>query len=161
MTGTAAQQENEGSRDMSANPLTLQEHSGIASAVERYYRKLGDETSFVEGYENLKVYTKLGKYQDTYVAFVRYDMRIRDVYTRVPGLGTVYVTGDGEGRYQVETDAADQEIQDFVETVAAHEDVQELFQETKDSYQEAVRSDALLQEALLDLKEAYEDSTGS
>ena len=49
MTGTAAQQENEGSRDMSANPLTLQEHSGIASAVERYYRKLGDETSFVEG----------------------------------------------------------------------------------------------------------------
>lgn len=161
MTGTAAQQENEGSRDMSANPLTLQEHSGIASAVERYYRKLGDETSFVEGYENLKVYTKLGKYQDTYVAFVRYDMRIRDVYTRVPGLGTVYVTGDGEGRYQVETDAADQEIQDFVETVAAHEDVQELFQKTKDSYQEAVRSDALLQEALLDLKEAYEDSTGS
>ena len=52
------------------------------------------------------------------MAFVRYDMRIRDVYTRVPGLGTVYVTGDGEGRYQVETDAADQEIQDFVETVA-------------------------------------------
>jgi hypothetical protein len=45
--------------------------------------------------------------------------------------------------------------------VAQHEDVQKLMTKTQKAYQEAVRSDALLQEALLDLKNAYENSTGS
>ena len=94
----------------------------------------------MEGYENLNVYTKLGKYQDTYVAFVRYDMKIRDVYTGVPGLGTLYVTEDEDGKCQVETQVEEDEIHDLVQ---------------------AVQSDALLKEALLDLKQAYEDSAGS
>ena len=84
--------ENEGWENMADNPLLKGEYPQVTRAVEAYYSALGDETSFVEGYENLNVYTKLGKYQDTYVAFVRYDMKIRDVYTGVPGLGTLYVT---------------------------------------------------------------------
>jgi len=36
-----------------------------------------------------------------------------------------------------------------------------LIEETQTAYHEAVQSDALLQEALMDLKNAYEDSTGS
>ena len=82
----------------------------MTRAVEAYTGALGDETSFVEGYENLNVYTKLGKYQDTYVAFVRYDMKIRDVYTGVPGLGTLYVTEDEDGKCQVETQVEEDEI---------------------------------------------------
>lgn len=153
--------ENEGCESMADNPLLSEEYPEVTAAVESYYRMLGDETSFVEGYENLKVYTKLGKYQHTYVAFVRYDMKIRDVYTRVPGLGTVYVTEDADGKCQVDAQVEDDEIKAYVDLLTGHEDVQTLFQETQSAYQQAVQSDALLQEALLDLKQAYEDSTGS
>lgn len=37
-------------------------------------------------YDHFKIYTKSGKYKDTYVAFVRYDMKIKDIYTEVPDL---------------------------------------------------------------------------
>lgn len=153
--------ENEGCETMADNPLLPEEYPEVTAAVKEYYRTLQDKTSFVEDYENLKVYTKLGKYEHTYVAFVRYDMKIRDVYTRVPGLGTVYVTEDKDGKCQVETQVEDDEIKNYVDLVTGHEDVQALFQETQEAYQQAVQSDALLREALLDLKQAYEDSTGS
>ena len=42
------------------------------------------QSPFAEGYENLKTYTKRGKYKDTYLAFVRYDMKIKDIYTMAP-----------------------------------------------------------------------------
>lgn len=153
--------ENEGCENMSENPLLLEEYPEVTDAVKDYYRTLQDETSFVEDYENLNVYTKLGKYEHTYVAFVRYEMKIRDIYTRVPGLATVYVTEDEDGKCQVETQVEDDEIKSYVDLVTEHEDVQALFQEVQEAYQQAVQSDALLQEALLDLKQAYENSTGS
>ena len=153
--------ENEGWENMADNPLLKGEYPQVTRAVEAYYSALGDETIFVEGYENLNVYTKLGKYQDTYVAFVRYDMKIRDVYTGVPGLGTLYVTEDEDGKCQVGTQVEEDEIHDLVEAVTGHEDVQALLTETQNAYRQAVQSDALLKEALLDLKQAYEDSAGS
>lgn len=52
-------------------------------------------------YDHFKIYTKSGKYKDTYVAFVRYDMKIKDIYTEVPGLGTLYVKKDSQGNYQI------------------------------------------------------------
>ena len=109
----------------------------------------------------MQVYTKLGKYKDTYVAFVRYDMKIRDIYTEVPGLSTVYVTKDENGICQVSAKAEDDEVASYIQMIAQHEDVQALISETQQAYQEAVQSDALLQEALSDLKDAYENSTGS
>lgn len=152
---------NSGCESMVENPLRLEEDPQIVGAVEAYYRELADETTFVEGYEDLKVYTKLGKYEDTCVAFVSYGMKIKDVYTEVPGLVTLYLYKDRNGAWQVNTEAEPEELQDYIEIIAAHEDVQALLRETQTAYQEAVESDALLQEALNDLKNAYEDSKGS
>ena len=88
-------------------------------------------------------------------------MKIKDIYTKVPGLGTVYVAKDAESEYQVSASPEDEEINAFIQEIAQHEDVQALLEETQTAYHEAVQSDALLQEALTDLKNAYEDSTGS
>ena len=89
-------------------------------------------------------------------------MKIKDIYTEVPGLGTLYVTKDGtSGEYRIDTETLNDEIQRYIETVAAHEDVQKLMETERLEYQRAVQSDALLQEALEDLRKAYEDGTGN
>ena len=98
---------------------------------------------------------------ETYVAFVRYEMKIKDIYTKVPGLGTVYVCKDKDGGYQVSAAVEEEDVKSYINEIAQHEDVQALIEETQTAYHEAVQSDALLQEALIDLKNAYEDSTGS
>lgn len=146
---------------MEENPLRLEEDPDIIGVIEEYYQELADETSFIEGYHNLRVYTKLGKYEDTCVAFVSYGMKIKDVYTEVPGLVTLYLYQDESGAWKVEPEAESEELQTYIDTIAAHEDVQTLLDQTQTAYQEAVQSDALLEEALTDLKNAYEDSTGS
>lgn len=152
---------NPGCESMEENPLRLEEDPDIIGVIEEYYQELADETSFIEGYHNLRVYTKLGKYEDTCVAFVSYGMKIKDVYTEVPGLVTLYLYQDESGAWKVEPEAESEELQTYIDTIAAHEDVQTLLDQTQTAYQEAVQSDALLEEALTDLKNAYEDSTGS
>lgn len=153
--------ENRGSETMELNPLRLEEYPEITDAVKEYYMQLGVEARFVESYDDVSVYTKVGKYKGTYVAFARYNMKIKDIYTKVPGLGTVYVEKDKEGVCKVSPDVDDEEVKAYIQKIAQHEDVQALMSETQEAYHEAVQSDALLQEALMDLKNAYEDSTGS
>lgn len=115
----------------------------------------------LEAYEGIESHIKLGRYKDTYVVFVRYDMKIKDIYTKVPGLGTLYDDKKKDGSYRVSTEAKEAEVRTCIEELAQHTDVQQLFANTQSAYHAAVQSDALLQEALMDLKNAYEDSTGS
>ena len=153
--------ENRGCEVMELNPLRTEEYPEITEAVREYYRQQGEEASFAESYDDIHIYTKEGRYRGTYVVFVAYDMKIKDIYTKVPGLGTVYVEDDEEGGCRIIADVKDPELKEYIQLVAQHEDVQKLMTKTQKAYQEAVRSDALLQEALLDLKNAYENSTGS
>ena len=145
---TDVKNENKDGEIMSKNPLTKETTPEFTKAVEKYYESLADKTE--------------GLYPDTYLAFVRYGMKIKDIYTVVPGLGTLYVVKDGtSGTYQIHTEELDDRTEDYIETVAAHEDVQVMMEESRKEYQKAVQSDALLREALSDLKQAYEGSADS
>ena len=151
-------EENEGYLDLESNPLESGTYPEIENAVREYYSELKEDTGFVEDYYNVQIYTKKGKYKDSYVVFVRYDMKIKDIYTEVPGLGTLYVEKDaGSGEYQVDSRPEQREIRELVNALAAHEDVQFLMAQIQTDYTNAVASDALLSEALQDLKNAYEN----
>lgn len=152
--------ENEGCLEMDTNPLTEAADEGVREAVAEYYETLADHADFVEAYNNLQIYTKLGKYEETYIAFVRYDMKIKDIYTEVPGLGTLYVEKGDNGRFQVASKTGDEEIQEYVDTIVTHEDVQALMSQIQTDYAVASSSDAMLAEALEDLREAYESRVG-
>lgn len=154
--------ENKDSENPEQNPLVLEQDSEVSKAVSEYFSTLTTDKDFVESYDNTQVYTKLGKYKDTYVAFVRYDMKIKDIYTKVPGMETLYVKQNPKsGNFKVNTGIADAELKNYISLVTEHEDVQNLMSEVESSYQNAVQSDALLREALQDLKNAYENADGT
>ncbi len=139
------------------NALTLSEDQKINGIVDQYYKDLAQKEGFVESYNNIKVYTKNGQYKDTYVAFVRYGMKIKDIYTEVPGLETLFVAKDGtSGEYRIDKEGLDEQTGKFIKSVAEHEDVQTLLTQSRNDYKTAVESDALLREALIDLKNAYD-----
>ncbi len=68
---------------------------------------------------------------------------------------------DSQGNYQITQQVKKKEIREYINRIAEHEDVQALMNQTHESYQKAVGSDALLKEALDDLKDAYENSIGN
>lgn len=146
---------NEGWQEAKDNPLREETDSGITKAVRKYYEERTAQSPFAEGYENLKTYTKRGKYKDTYLAFVRYDMKIKDIYTMAPGLEILYIEPDEEtGELCVEEEMPDQETREAAQLLASQEDAGQLMTEVQAAYDGAVASDAILAEALSDLEEA-------
>ncbi len=117
------QTENKGWQEAESNPLTEETDSQITEAVRRYYEERTAQSPFAEGYENLRIYTKRGKYRDTYLAFVRYDMKIKDIYTMVPGLETLYIGEDEEtGEPCVEEELPDEDTKDAAQLLASQAD---------------------------------------
>ena len=152
---------NEGWQEAKDNPLREETDSGITKAVRKYYEERTAQSPFAEGYENLKTYTKRGKYKDTYLAFVRYGMKIKDIYTMAPGLEILYIEPDEEtGELCVEEEMPDQETREASQLLASQEDAGQLMTEVQAAYDGAVASDAILAEALSDLEEASEASAG-
>ncbi len=152
--------ENIGSRTKSLNPLREEAYPGLSETVRQYYAGAGRENRFAESYDDIRVYTKVGQYTGSYVAFVRYDMKIKDIYTKVPGLGTLYIERDRtSGEYEIKSEPGGKELEEYVSFLSTHDDVRELLEETSTAYETAVDSDALLRESLLDLKKAYEEQT--
>ena len=153
-----AETENIGCRAQAMNPLREEAYPELSETVRTYYGGLGDEKDFVESYDNIRVYTKLGRYTGTYVAFVKYEMKIKDIYTKVPGLGVLYMKKNGTGSgYYITGSSADEGLKEYMMLITSHRDVQDLLQGTNEEYEAAVQSDALLAEALADLKNAYEE----
>ena len=151
-------EENEGYQDMESNPLMTNTEPEVETAVKKYYSELAEDAGFVEDYHNIQIYTKKGRYVDSFVVFVRYDMKIKDIYTEVPGLGTLYVGKDSEiGEYIVDPRPEEKDIQECVSILASHDDIESLMSQIQTDYANAVASDALLEEALQDLEEAYEN----
>ena len=149
------QTENKGWREAESNPLREETDSEITEAVRRYYEERTAQSPFAEGYENLKTYTKRGKYKDTYLAFVRYDMKIKDIYTMAPGLEILYIEPDEEtGELCVEEELPDEGPRDAAQLLASQEDAGQLMAEVQAAYDQAVASDAILAEALADLEAA-------
>ena len=86
-------------------------------------------------------------------------MKIKDIYTEVPGLGTLYVEKDEkDGKLHVDTAVEDEKIQTYVKKIVSHEDVQVLMAQIQTDYANAIASDAMLRERLQDLQNAYKDS---
>lgn len=145
---------NEGYGDMEQNPLCESTNGEINQAVEKYYTRLLENADYVEAYENMKIYMKKGIYEDTYIVYVRYNMKIKGIDTSVPGLGTLYVEKTEKGKIKVESQVDDVQIQKVIALITEHEDVRTLFGEVESAYAEAVRSDAVLAEVLNNLQNA-------
>ena len=140
-----------------ANPLLEDAVLEVNQAVQEHFERMQKETAYVESYNNLHVYTKEGKDTDTYVIFVTYDMKIRGIYTEVPGLATFYAKKE-ESQMKLISDPEENDVQRYIARLTRHQDVQNLFQKVNEAYNVALQSDALLRESLSELQNAYRSS---
>ena len=78
-------------------------------------------------------------------------MKIKQVYTELPGVGTLYITEKDGKNFQVRVKQLDrQEIEQH--------DVKALLEKSRRQYQTALKSDALLEESVKELQKALNHS---
>lgn len=147
------EKENEGWELIAQNPLKKNTDSDIDRKIREYYTQKISENGFAEGYNNIEIYLKKARYENCYVAFVEYTMKIKDIYTEVPGMETLYLQKEEE-EWQIISGTSDEQIAQEAEEIASHDDVQKLMADVQQNYVNAVASDAMLAEALADLEQA-------
>lgn len=153
------------------NDLLNEKYPEISELIQLYYKaKLtGDSTSlskyidnieevdmdqikaqnkYVKKYNNIECYTKMGLYDNTYVVFVYYEIKFKNIDTTAPGIDVLYVIRDEEtGLVYLHNGAtANVDIKNYVEALKNDKDVKELFEETDAALKEAIESDPSLKD---------------
>ena len=100
--------------------------------------------TYIESYDNIVVYTKQGLEKDSYVVFVSYDLKFKDVKTAAPGLSELYVIKNDSGNYVIHNDDSDAEVQECIEKTRQEKDVMTLIEDVENKLNEAMASDAEL-----------------
>lgn len=118
---------------------------GLATIVdeisdEERNRILGSQ-GLVEGYQNIKCYTKKGMEEGSYVVFVYYELKFQRIKTAAPGLSPLYVYTNEEGNLCIMKREASEELTAYVEELAEGEDVKALREEVKIKYEAAKEAD--------------------
>ncbi len=125
---------------------------------ERESCRLKDEAVYIEDYQDITCYTKVGMTDDSYVVYVTYDVKFRRVDTLAPGLMWCYVVKNDNGDYIIRENVVGDEA-DYVASQNQTEDVRLLSTQVNERLKQAIESDSLLAGIYKDLSNGAVVST--
>lgn len=114
------------------------------------------KSNYISSIENLNVVYKDGPEPDSYIAFVYYEIRFKDIDTLAPGLTTFYICKNDDGKYQIFDGELDDTVTEFIKETASAEDVAEIFDRVQVKYNEATDADATLKSFMESLPSTLE-----
>lgn len=125
--------------------LSTGDMEGLATVVDEISddeksRILGSQ-ALVEGYQNISCYTKKGMEEGSYVVFVYYELKFKQIETSAPGLSPLYVYTNEEGNLCIMNQEASDELKEYVEKIADGDEVKALRDEVKEKYEAAKAAD--------------------
>ncbi|MBQ0042762.1 MAG: SH3 domain-containing protein [Lachnospiraceae bacterium] len=118
------------------------------------------KSNYIENYNVVDVYTKPGYIDNSFIAYVHYEVKFKDFETTAPGMNTLYLCTDEEGNLFVESGEKDADTEKYMETVSAEEDVADLFNRIQVNYNDVVDSDEGLKAFLEDLAVNLKNEVG-
>ncbi len=160
-------------------PLQENAYDYINQFVDKYYnacaagdvdtyismRSYTDETeqvrmqkkaNYLDYYQNISCYTKPGPIENSYLVYVYYEVKFKDIDTVAPGLNTLYVCTNDDGELYVFSGDTDSYVSKYMQAVSTQQDVKDLFTKVQVTYNDAVDSDetlkALMEELAVNLK---------
>ncbi|MCR5282363.1 MAG: SH3 domain-containing protein [Lachnospiraceae bacterium] len=102
--------------------------------------KVQIEAPDLEGFNNIKVYTKNGPLPNTYVAIIYYEIKFKNIDQMAPGMTTYYIMPKADGSLCINGGDIDPRVEDYLKAVVAHDDVKELLETVNTRYSEAIEA---------------------
>ncbi len=88
-------------------------------------------------YSDVKVYTKPGPDDGSYVVYTTYNYSGQDESSKLPGISQSYVAKDSDGAQKIIFSELDETTKEFIDSVAKDADVVELVSKVRDEYNAA------------------------
>lgn len=142
--------------------------NGDAEAISSIYKGL-EETEllkavaaadYIEEFQNIKVYTKPGPVAGSYVAYVYNEVKLYNYPKAVPGLESLYICTDEDGKLYINGDVANANEIEYLRQVNVQADVIDLNNEVATAYNDMVNSDEELAELLTKMRAGLQVSVG-
>ncbi len=121
---------------------TIASLSNIMTDEERI--RIQETAKYYDGFQNYKVYTKIGPEANLYLVIVRYDIKFKDIDTLAPALTSVYVCTNESGALYINKEEADAQTEEYFKALSVQDDVVELLKEVQTKYDDAVAADPAL-----------------
>ena len=142
--------------------------SGDIDMVRSYNNNIDDteairieETAkYIESYENLKVYTKIGPAAGTYLAYVYYEEKFKDYEQSIPGLEAFYICTDESGELYINDGEESESVINYIREASLQDDVVDLNNEVASTYNNMLAENEDLSIFLVDLTESIDTAVG-
>lgn len=102
--------------------------------------------NYVESYTNIKTYSKPGLTAGSYIVYVCYEGKVKDIDTLVPSLTQFYLMTNEEGVLYIADTSGDAAVEQFIEETRTSSEVQNLIAEVKTNCENAENQDPALKE---------------
>ena len=122
--------------------------------------RLEKKSQYIESYQNLKVYTKDGLVENTYLAYVYYEVKFNDINTVAPALNTLYICPNENGELYIYEGEIDDTVSEYLKELSTQDDVVELFNTVEVSYNDATQKDEALRIFLAELPTKIKTEVG-
>ena len=106
--------------------------------------KIEAEDSAIESYSNFMTYSKAGLTDGSYVVYVYFDVKLKDIDTMSPSLHDMYLITNEEGNLIIADYADDAEIEAYMQQMRTDSDVQALIADVDKSMEEKMDADPAL-----------------
>ena len=122
--------------------------------------RIEETAKYIESYENIKVYTKIGPAPGTYVAYVYYEEKFRDYEDSIPGLEAFYVCTDESGNLYINDGEESESVINYIREASLQDDVVDLNNEVASAYNNMLAENESLSLFLVDLTESIDTAVG-
>ncbi|MCR4891323.1 MAG: SH3 domain-containing protein [Lachnospiraceae bacterium] len=115
------------------------------------------KANFYEDYRNMSCFTKPGPEKNSYVVFVYYEIKVKNIDTLAPGLTTYYLCTAADGSlYLKDLSLLPQNMRDYIGAITNQEDVQNLLTTVQELYDTNTKADPTLAAFMSNVKERIE-----
>ncbi len=108
--------------------------------------RIEEMAKYIEYYDTVKVYTKVGLTEGSYVTYVYAEVKCKDVDALMPGLQTYYVVKEEDGNLVIKKNDLDENVYEYIKAVSLQDDVVDLNNKITVEFNDLIAEDKELEE---------------
>ncbi len=123
--------------------------------------RIEKKSDYIENYDKIKCYSKPGPEANSYILFVYYEVKFKNISTPAPGLTSLYIRTKDDGSLYVYDGELSEPVTTYIKAICAQDDVVNLLNDVDKEYNKAADADEDLAKFMGALPTALDDAVAS
>ena len=123
-------------------------NSYLSESEQMYIVEMGE---FIDRFTTIEVYTKPGPVENSYLAYVYYEVKFVGSDVVGPGMNAYYICCNEEGKYYINEGTESEEVTAYIEEMSTQDDVVELNNRVSVEFNELITNDLVFSQFYNDM----------